>query len=69
MLFILFAKQSTVNEFAFAGQKVDREFHLNVFEKFLNRISRVGPQFREKVKCFLLHDNAPAHSVVIVKRF
>jgi hypothetical protein len=36
---------STISEFAYGGQKVDREFYTNVLEKFLERISRVETKF------------------------
>jgi hypothetical protein len=35
----------------------------------LKRLSRVRPQFRAEGSWFLLHDNAPSHSALVVKIF
>jgi hypothetical protein len=65
-----FDKQGVIhNEFMPKGQIVNSAFYVEVFGRLLKRISRVRPQFRAEGSLFLLHDNAPSHSSLIVRTF
>lgn len=70
MLIVFFDTQGIIHkEFVPEGQSVNGAYYLEVMKRLLKRISRVRPQFREKGSWFLLHDNAPAHSSLIVRSF
>jgi histone-lysine N-methyltransferase SETMAR len=56
-------------EFVPEGQTVSSAFYVDVIERLLKGISRVKPQFRAEGSWFLLHDNAPSHSALVVKTF
>jgi hypothetical protein len=51
------------------GQIVNSAFYVEVIGRLLKRISPVRPQFREECSWFMLHDNAPSHSALVVKPF
>jgi hypothetical protein len=38
-------------------------------ERLLKRIRRVRPEFRNSKEWFFLHDNAPAHTPVLLRVF
>jgi transposase len=40
-----------------------------VLSRLVQRIRRVRPQFRERGRWFLLHDNARLHTAVLIKQF
>jgi hypothetical protein len=56
-------------EFVPKGQRVNSAFFVEVIGRLLKRISRVRSQFRAEGSWFLLHDNAPSHSALVVKTF
>jgi hypothetical protein len=56
-------------EYVPEGQIVNSAFYVEVIGRLLKRISRVRPQFRAEGSWFLLHDNAPSHSALVVKPF
>jgi hypothetical protein len=51
------------------GQTFNSAFYVEVIGRLLKRISQVRPQFRTEGSWFLLHDNAPSHSALVVKIF
>jgi hypothetical protein len=59
----------THKEFVPEGQRVNSAFYVEVIGRLLNRISEVRSQFRAEGSWFLLHDNAPSHSALVVKTF
>jgi hypothetical protein len=67
----IFDKQGVIHkDFVPEGQKtVNSAFCVQVIGRLLKRISRVGPQFRAEGSWFLLQDNAPSHSALVVKTF
>jgi hypothetical protein len=70
MLITFFGKQGVIHkEFVPEGQTVNSLFYVDVIGRLLKRISRVRPQFRAQGSWFLLHDNAPSHSALVVKTF
>jgi hypothetical protein len=70
MLITFFDRESIVHkEFVPEGQTVNSAFHVEVIGRLLKRISRVRPQFPAEGSWFLLHDNAPSHSALVVKIF
>jgi hypothetical protein len=40
-----------------------------VLSRLVQRISRVSPQFQERKRWFLLHDNGRPHTAVSIKQF
>jgi histone-lysine N-methyltransferase SETMAR len=70
MLITFFDKQGVFfKEFVPEGQTVNSAFHVEVIRRLLKRISWVRPQFRAEDSWFLLHDNSPSHSALVVKTF
>ncbi|UYV82457.1 hypothetical protein LAZ67_21002260 [Cordylochernes scorpioides] len=45
------------------------EYYLNVLKRLIARIHRIRPEYRDEDSWCLLHDNAPSHSSLIVRRF
>jgi hypothetical protein len=67
MLITFVDKRGVIHkEFVPEGQTVNSAFYVGVIGRLLKRISRVRPQFRAEVSWFLLHDNAPSHSAMVV---
>ncbi|UYV73579.1 hypothetical protein LAZ67_10004142 [Cordylochernes scorpioides] len=56
-------------EFVPAGQTITGEYYLNVLKRLIARIRRIRPEYRDEDSWCLLHDNAPSHSSLIVRRF
>ncbi|UYV63394.1 hypothetical protein LAZ67_2003948 [Cordylochernes scorpioides] len=46
-----------------------REYYLNFLKRLIARIRRIRPEYRDEDSWCLLHDNAPSHSSLIVRRF
>ncbi|UYV77727.1 hypothetical protein LAZ67_15002066 [Cordylochernes scorpioides] len=56
-------------EFVPAGQTITGEYYLNFLKRLIARIRRIRPEYRDEDSWCLLHDNAPSHSSLIVRRF
>ncbi|UYV71195.1 hypothetical protein LAZ67_8002127 [Cordylochernes scorpioides] len=56
-------------EFVPAGQTITEEYYLNFLKRLIVRIRRIRPEYRDEDSWCLLHDNAPSHSSLIVRRF
>ena len=56
-------------EFVPEGQKVNAEFYVGVLDWLLRRIWQVRTAKFQSSEWFLLHDKAPSHNAVIVKKF
>ena len=56
-------------EFVPVVQIINAAFYQAVLNRLLQRIRRVRPEFHRTGKLMLLHDNAPAHSVIRVRQF
>ncbi|UYV70034.1 hypothetical protein LAZ67_7001543 [Cordylochernes scorpioides] len=56
-------------EFVPAGQTITGEYYLNVLKRLIARIRRIRPEYRDEDSWCLLHDNAPSHFSLIVRRF
>ena len=70
MLITFFDTQGIIHrEFVPPGQKVDAVFYKSVLERLLARIRRVRPNQYKSGDWFLLHDNAPAHTAILVAQF
>jgi hypothetical protein len=68
MLITFLDKQVVIHkEFVPEGQIVNSVFYVEVIGRSLNRSFRVRPQFRAEGCWFLLHNNAPSHSSLVVK--
>jgi transposase len=51
------------------GQAVNKEYHMEVLSRLLQRIRRVRPQFQERGSWLLLHDKARLHTAVSIQQF
>lgn len=70
MLIAFFDSRGIVHkEFVPTGQTVTGTFYVEVLTRLIARIRRVRPELYESGEWCLLHDNAPAHSSVIVRQF
>jgi hypothetical protein len=56
-------------EFVPKGRTINAQFYLEVMGQFLERIQWLRPAFHENKNWFLLHDNAPACTLLTVQRF
>jgi hypothetical protein len=50
-------------------QTVNGKFYKEVIKRLLAQVHYVRPEFQESGSWYLLHNNAPAHSLVIVSKF
>jgi len=55
------------HEFAPEGQTVNAAFYVEVLKRLRDRVRRVRPELWEGRRWILHHDNAPAHSALIVR--
>ncbi|UYV73903.1 hypothetical protein LAZ67_11001358 [Cordylochernes scorpioides] len=70
MLITFFDSRGIIHkEFVPAGQTITGEYYLNVLKRLIARIRRIRPEYRDENSWGLLHDNAPSHSSLIVRRF
>ncbi|UYV73796.1 hypothetical protein LAZ67_11000937 [Cordylochernes scorpioides] len=70
MLITFFDSRGIIHkEFVPAGQTIAGEYYLNVLKRLIARIRRIRPEYRDENSWCLLHDNAPSHSSIIVRRF
>lgn len=53
-------------EFVRPGQTVTGAFYKTVLKRLLARIRRIRPEYRDKAKLRLVHDNAPAHRSSVI---
>ncbi|UYV73753.1 hypothetical protein LAZ67_11000721 [Cordylochernes scorpioides] len=56
-------------EFVPAGQTITGEYYLNVLKRLIARNRRIRAEYRDEDSWCLLHDNAPSHSSLTVRRF
>jgi hypothetical protein len=56
-------------EFVPEGQLVNSASSVEVIGRLLKRVPRLRPQFRDEDSWFLLHDNAPSQSAIVVNTF
>ncbi|XP_043285125.1 histone-lysine N-methyltransferase SETMAR-like [Venturia canescens] len=57
------------SEFVPTGQTVNAAFYKDVLDRLLKRIRRIRPELYSSGDWFLLHDNAPSHSSILVSEF
>jgi len=70
MLGVFFDWQGVIHkEFVPEGETINALYYKVVMERLLNRIRRIRPGMCESDDWFPLHNNAPSHSVTIVKQF
>ncbi|GBL93422.1 hypothetical protein AVEN_219528-1 [Araneus ventricosus] len=70
MLEVFFDYDSVIHsEFIPEGQTVNKELYLEILKRLRDAIRRKRPQKRTTHDWFLLHDNAPPHRVLIVKKY
>ncbi|UYV65965.1 hypothetical protein LAZ67_3006016 [Cordylochernes scorpioides] len=70
MLITFFDSRGIIHkEFVPAGQTITGEYYLNVLKRLIARIRRIRPEYHDEDSWCLLHDNAPSHSSLIVRRF
>ncbi|UYV83254.1 hypothetical protein LAZ67_23000301 [Cordylochernes scorpioides] len=70
MLITIFDSRGIIHkEFVPAGQTITGEYYLNFLKRLIARICRIRPEYRDEDSWCLLHDNAPSHSSLIVRRF
>ncbi|UYV79428.1 USP2, partial [Cordylochernes scorpioides] len=70
MLITIFDSRGIIHkEFVPAGQTITGEYYLNFLKRLIARIRRIRPEYRDEDSWCLLHDNAPSHSSLIVRRF
>jgi len=51
------------------GQTVNAAFYLEVLKRLRDRVPRVRPELWEGSRWILNHENAPAHSALVVREF
>jgi hypothetical protein len=56
-------------EFVPRGNDVNKEYYVEVLSRLVQGIRRVRPQFQERGRWFLLHDNARPHTAVLIEQF
>jgi len=57
------------HEFTPEGQSVNAAFYVEVLKCLRDRVRRVRPELWDRRQWILHHDNAPAHSALIVHEF
>jgi len=50
-------------------QTITGEYYLTVLKRLMSRIRRILPEYKDESSWCLLHDNAPSHTSLIVRRF
>ncbi|XP_025268578.1 histone-lysine N-methyltransferase SETMAR-like [Camponotus floridanus] len=56
-------------EFVPPGQTVTGDYYLEVLKRLMGRIRRIRPEYQDPESWSLLHDNAPSHNSLIVRKF
>jgi len=57
------------HEFAPKGKTVNAAFYVEILKRLRDRVRRVRPELWEGRRWILHHDNAPAHSALMVREF
>jgi len=70
MLITFFDSRGIIHkEFVPPGETVNAVFYKSVLDRLLKRMRRIRPDQYSSGDWFLLHDNAPAHTAIIVSEF
>jgi len=70
MLLAFFDSEGIVhNEYAPDGQKINKEFYVEVLRRLREPVRRKQPEKWRDGDCILHHDNAPAHTSHLVQQF
>lgn len=70
MLIVFFDVRGIVHqEFVPPGQTVDGKFYVDVLRRLKARVARVRPELAREGRWILHHDNAPAHTSLVVREF
>lgn len=70
MLIVFFDSKGIVHkEFIPSGQTVNGQYYLTILDRLWKRVHRIRPEYRQPGSWSLLHDNAPAHKCVAVRKF
>jgi hypothetical protein len=70
MLTALFYAKCIIHHECMPGNHtVNGKFYKETIKGLIARVHRVRPEFQENGPWYLLHDNAPAHSSVVVSEF
>jgi hypothetical protein len=64
-----YAKGIIHHEFVPEKQTVNGKFDKEVIKRSIDQVHCVRPEFKESGSWYLLHDNAPAHSLGVVSEF
>jgi hypothetical protein len=64
-----YAKGIIHHEFVLEKQIVKGKFYKEVIKRLIARVHRVRPEFQESGSCYLLPDDALAHSSGVVSEF
>lgn len=57
------------SEFVPYGQTVNKEFYLEVLKRLRNSVRRKRPELWATGEWYFHHDNAPAHTSIVVRQF
>lgn len=70
MLIAFFDSKGIIHkEFVPPGQTITGAYYIQVLKRLMARIRRIRPEYRDPEAWSLLHDNAPSHTSLIVRRF
>lgn len=70
MLIVFFDSRGIVHkEFVPPGQRVNGNFYVEVLTRLRARVARVRPDLAQGGRWILHHDNAPAHTSLVVREF
>ena len=56
-------------EFVPTGQPITGAYYFEVLKRLMAKIRRIRPEYRYPESWFLLYDNAPSHTSLIVRQF
>jgi len=70
MLITFFDSKGIIHKgFVPSGQTITGEYYVIVLNRLISRIRRICPEYQDESSWCLLHDNAPSHNLLIVRRF
>ena len=70
MLIVFFDARGIIHhEFVPPNTTVNKEFYKEVLKRLLARMRRIREQLYDSGDWFLLHDNAPVHSSILVQQY
>ena len=69
MVFLFYCHGIVHHEFVSEGQTVNSAFYVEVWKRLRDRVRRVRPDLWEGRRWILQHDNAPAHSALVMREF